>query len=485
MKKSLLTILSISLAFSSPIIAENEFEILDIGDITLTETQTEDGKFKTWWNEHISGKLGAMTAGGAGNSTRTATSFILGYKQTFPKGKFHLEGQTLSSKNEVKFTKENETIEGPNERTIAIQSNETRLREAYIDYNFTDSLMLSLGRQTIVWGQFDLFSPIDFALPFDFSQSGMTFSKVDRRLPQDAAKLSWFATPKTEIQLYYFPDYPSDHIINSQVSEELRETILKPSSSDDDQQAVRLMFYQDWGTVGLTYYKGFDAFASYLSKITKVDGEFSYKEQVAITEKTVYGIEIAKPVGSFVWKFEISREEDIVFEPTDYPHLSDSNHNDYRDFVANENDGNLFAPANRYFIAAGFDADLEKWLINFSVIGYQEELSDKAQKLKDFSDATRSSEDDSDGFDTNIFPMFNISRYLDKNKNGRLGLGLGFLNQGMGVSFYWTKEYRESLRLIAALESVLYFDAIDQDLEGYEAESEFTSGLRIGAMYTF
>ena len=101
----------------------------------------------------------------------------------------------------------------------------TVLRDAYLQFNLGESLVLTAGQQTIVWGQLDLFSPVDFLLPLDFS-SPLSYAKVDMRLPMTAVKLSWFPTSRLELQGYYFPKITFDDTVREELERDRGRNFL-------------------------------------------------------------------------------------------------------------------------------------------------------------------------------------------------------------------------------------------------------------------
>ena len=55
-------------------------------------------------------------------------------------------------------------------------------RQTYVDISPLENVTITAGKQTIVWGQLDVFSPIDFLLPLDFNPMGFSLVKTDNRM---------------------------------------------------------------------------------------------------------------------------------------------------------------------------------------------------------------------------------------------------------------------------------------------------------------
>ena len=80
------------------------------------------------------------------------------------------------------------------EENIELKQNSVgaELRESYLDFQLGEHLFFSLGNKLIVFGQFDLFSPIDlFALPTRFGSNEIGFSKVNNRLTQQTLETQY------------------------------------------------------------------------------------------------------------------------------------------------------------------------------------------------------------------------------------------------------------------------------------------------------
>ena len=54
----------------------------------------------------------------------------------------------------------------PPTREIGVADRFAAFREAYLDWQFSDIAALRVGRQTMVWGQFEFLTPVGFLMPY-------------------------------------------------------------------------------------------------------------------------------------------------------------------------------------------------------------------------------------------------------------------------------------------------------------------------------
>ena len=85
-----------------------------------------------------------------------------------------------------------------------LRDSQFKLRQAYIEFSPLDKLTISLGRQTIVWGQLDLISPVDILLPMGYNPTGFTTSKIDLRMPQTTFRAAYYPVENLELTTYFF-----------------------------------------------------------------------------------------------------------------------------------------------------------------------------------------------------------------------------------------------------------------------------------------
>ena len=90
-----------------------------------------------------------------------------------------------------------------------------------------------------------------------------------------------------------------------------KRTVVLPSGSDELQTGVRLMYYPSWGTVGLSYHKGYNTTAPFSDSFIELDpngdnDDYVEREKISLSKRETLGFELAIPWKSFIFKGEIS-----------------------------------------------------------------------------------------------------------------------------------------------------------------------------------
>lgn len=506
------------------------------------ESVEEESSFFDYLNQTFSGTL-ALARGVGPYGERTNYFFSLQYNQEFTNWlKVVLTGNAyfnsvrlnLRLKEECRRISEEDRFEcmlgagdepPVEERSITSEENGIELREAYFDLGLGDYALLSVGKKLIAWGQFEIFSPIDIvALPTRFGSLGLTFSKLDARLTQDVAQLNIYPFDGFEVQAYYIPSTSIDPFLEEFLADEGNLSYSVPSTDnpldferdyeevpyslvdpdDPSQKAVRMLFYPNWGILGLTYHKGFANFPENLAVINDENSNRQFvEENLAYPERDIFGFEIAIPAGRWGWKFEVAYTLNAVstFElKTRDLHLTAGENNFFQEevtaigdlvnWIEAENDNKLYYEYQNILAAFGTDVELDLWKFNLVVFYFDDIYSSEVQEGRALAaelDRVRNKQEG--GAFGNVFPSFNIIRYWNENKETKLGWIAGFIPGGIGTSFYFNQEYYESLTFVVALEAVQYFGdfALLDGIVGeqYEFAESLSAGVRAGLLYTF
>ena len=154
------------------------------------------------------------------------------------------------------------------ERTFKYTKSNFRAEELYISQEIGDLLTLSYGVQKVVWGQFEPYSPTNLVFPFNLSTTDVEFNKVKGTLSQQAGIATIYPTDNITLSLYAFPELVYDNVIKNRFdnpgtyrdanNNEVTRSVRLPKGSDELQTGARLMFYPSWGTIGLSYHKGYN-----------------------------------------------------------------------------------------------------------------------------------------------------------------------------------------------------------------------------------
>ena len=396
---------------------------------------------------------------------------------------------------------------------ISIRNTDVLFREANVVLKLGEKAQLLLGYHTLVWGQLDFYSPIDFYLPLRIGTAGLGLVKADNRNPQKMALLSIFPKPWMELQLYFFPDTGIDsYLLNRIIStsaESSEYNIYKNtktlSGKDFFRYAGRALFYLDKATIGFTWYQGFYQFSSYdnttIIKDTKYDKEiYKVTNEPDLQSIILYGIEFAYPIGKWILKndfaytsvstsfgnFDITsfNNQLLGFLPKDK--LFDKRQT-FLNWILNSNNGKYLFSENYINDSIGVDANLDRWLINLSLNIFYFSRSSKANHgLSLAYDALPDDQKEKLANKTDFAPIpaFNIAYYLNSKKTDLVGVGGGSLVVGAGIFAYYGAEFFESLRFGISLEYfTLYSNAIFQ-VPGYDLDRVDALSLRVTFQYS-
>ena len=148
-------------------------------------------------------------------------------------------------------------------------------RQLFFEFYPSDAFTFGIGEQTIVWGQLDIFSPVDFLLPLDFNPTGFSLIKADNRMPQFTYRLSYYPDSNVEITGYYFPNFRESPLFkgidfsddyNMLNDKKYYTQKIVPSGSSGASSALRVVWYNKYFTSGITYYDGFNNVSSNLER---------------------------------------------------------------------------------------------------------------------------------------------------------------------------------------------------------------------------
>ena len=404
------------------------------------------------------------------------------------------------------------------EKEKRIQINKFKIDELLIESKLGKSATLSIGQQTIVWGQFDIFSPVDLLLPFEFSSSSLGLSKIDNRLPQPTAKLSIYPKESVEIEAYYFPKLIIDDLNKSLLDEPIihnslnlaennyTETLVHSSkqNSNIEQYALRVLYYPNWGTIGITFYDGWWQFAEmHYSNVHFQDSrnKRSYSSDLfyGLKRRQAWGIEVAKPIGNTIYKLEavyVDGYRRLYTLDDSYDKNSDLFQDHilpYQNWVENKNQSKTFIKSKMTMISTGFDANWDNWTVNAN-IGKIFFLTNSSEKegiglSKSIENVLEAEPYWMDKYE--ITGSINIMKYLADDYTKKAGIAAGMLGNGAGVSIYYTNEIFESFTIclsyqyLALLSQLNSKTILTEDGLKEEEKSIIEPTIAVGFNYLF
>lgn len=500
MKKLLLLTLVCNLAWT-----QDDFGAGDVKDVQVVKNK-KSGSWDKLLRKNISGSVGHASIFGTGDEYRSYSHARLRFSKAVASNT-KLVMEALFESTKIEFMQKPDTTAGGNigdpDIELKYSRSNFRAEEAFVEQEFLDKFSIALGIQKIVWGQFEPFSPTNLVFPFNFSSTDVEFSKVKGTLPQKAVTFRYYPSAKVSLSIYAFPDLSYDEIIQKQIdnpgtyrpldgSAAVPEEFILPS--DKMQKGLRLMFYPAWGTIGFSYYDGYDTSQPFEEATLSGTNITNYRKTkvTKFNKRKMYGFEMAYPKGNWVHKVEYSMsktKESLSLEDQVSGSGSFSLEPGMQNFlnaVINDNDRNLFIPTNIDILAIGSTGELKKWFFNLMLFYYSHRYDDKGEKLVDLQKKSRQEEDE--GYDGPFFPGIIMSRYLNSQKSSEFGMALGIINNGQGGAFFY-KKTTDSLVYGLALQAITYFsDDIVADsfgTEGYERKNSTSTGLLGSITYKF
>ncbi len=478
------------------------------------QTLGEDAAYQRDSSEKLFGKLSASVAEGSSHHTNYQ-SLELGYDTPFhnERGRFYFSAAATNTSLELDLELDESADNLPmagRPRTMTRDEDESDfdVHDAFVQYGLPGGLIFTAGRRRVAWGQFDLLSPVNLALPLTPQTAEPIVSKINTLVPQDQVALSWFPGDRMEVQGYYFFSTEIDYLLEEVIEGDTTENIYDENGmlgeatadrndlSDHSHYAVRVLFYPDWGVLGFTWHEGRDplAFDSDLATVERI-GEttfsaFNVHRHTDLHKTENFGVELSVPYGQWVWKFEALYQETSI-DLKGYSHLyrgdTSGSVYTYLNAVVTDNNAQLYVPVDRTLIGIGADTDRDNWRFNIGLFILNENYDSDAEELIELEEEA--------GFDENrgdtiVLPALNIARYIGGDKEKELGFAGGFLGAYAGASLYYASHIGEDLRWVIGVEAAsnlrdqLISDT-GPDNDRYELEDDFSTGFRASVTYSF
>ncbi len=426
----------------------------------------------------------------------------------------YLEGRAY--REEVRFRQTRESCAScqpeeqfNRERTLKIETDELELTEAYVGFSPVPQFNIKVGKRKVVWGQFDVVSPVFFTLPLRTQNLGTTFSKVNFGLAQNNAQVSLIPHERIELQGYFF----LKTIINPLIAEYFEDfsqreedvvNVRRKDLQDHNQYAARVLFYPNWGTIAFTYYNGRNSlFPNRLETVGS--GADSFRGSPDLSKLEAYSIEASVPRGRWNFKGELSYRE----SQADLERVDDSNNllpitdpggdtpeMNYRRWAVERNGGRLYGDIQTLFGGIGVEYTAERWKVEVAGYFINENFTGEAETGADLVNAYQ------DDPNTGLLaaPFINAAYFITQDKQNFVALTAGFLGSfAAGASVYAVTNIDRfdhlgagTLQLIAGLDFLQYFSdselsQLREDDEGgnWEFDDGFVVAPRVGLIWKF
>tara|TARA_Y100001935_G_scaffold255101_1_gene266523 strand:- start:1935 stop:3410 length:1476 start_codon:yes stop_codon:yes gene_type:complete len=346
----------------------------------------------------------------------------------------------------------------------------SEFRELFFDYRLNSQISFRGGKQTIIWGQFSGFSPVDLLLPFDFSVIGPSTNKENLKQPIESYNLN--VTPSNEWShtLYYMPKFTVDFSTNERLNyaqSESNALVQYPTGSDAYQLAFRSVYNGNDLSYGVTVFKGFDTISMPYSSILSVDEDnFSMETQSVYMFPKRYAVafEISKPINEtdtivFESVFQNRKKRFDNLESVGMQSLETEQGlaiKDYVEWVYLENSKQFYADQYMLISAIGFERSLSRHYFQL-IAGYIHLINpDKTQKGVDLYSKTGLTEESDWTEDYRIVGALTYLYFLNDEKTHSMGTMLGFLGSGVGASTFYGLTLFESLTIGCGVEYIQY-----------------------------
>lgn len=393
----------------------------------------------------------------------------------------------------------------PLEKEITVDDSFSEVNEAFIQWEPTSFLTLQAGRQPIVLGQFEAFSPLMFLTPMKSTGTKTRTAKSDLSFAQDGLNVRLYPTsnievsylqagkmridPSTAQRLKQFADEDAGELkfVNDAEPNSFIEEV-----SEHELSVARIMYYGDRLTLGFTSVEAADTSMDMIrdAEIVADDGGYALGSDngMRFPEMTATAVELSYRLGS-KWTFMMEfTEQETETQFSELPNEYSYNQTDWMEQyqrVVTELDGRSYIDMNVTMASAGLIYKGERWLANLQLAQRTEEGAtpvedDLYQKLNyEFIDTGATEEFD------DILPILNVARLLGADKQGYVGAGFGVFAQSFGFGLTAGWRYFEKLEVGAFMGMALDVTGADTiEQQGYESP-EGESYVNFGVNYLF
>lgn len=498
-----------------------EDELLEEDDFEIVEASQEEGE-EGFFSRYIFGSLGIGTTSSDGVE-REVNSFNIGIDAPLSESlRLVTRLGSVSYTNTYTQQLRNPLFDSdlPRVREISVTDNRVVINEAFLQWEATDFLLLSAGRERLAWGQFSQFSPTAFLLPFNSVSTNLRTSKIDFSYPQDLVRFNLFPLPNIEIEGYVFPTLRLDpsivdsqkyfYVFNTAPADNVDISDVElPDGADLDQSAVRSLFYFNWGVIGLTNFKGYDvgvfsgapldeSIISRRQGQTGPTGQPTIEFQLEPGDASyapidVVGLEVSIPVGRASYRLEA-----LIYDTQERLNTTPNNPNtgfidpvffspseqSFYEMIVDTNAGSVLVNVTRTLISAGVEYQGTNWNIGVQFLNIDVKGADAvAQNLLEIQEQIE--EQNGNAAPINIVPIISAFRSIGEEKKAYAGVALGALGPGFGGGFSAGRTFFERLDIGGFIGQIEYFDTPISLSSGAYESTPISSVVQIGTNFRF
>lgn len=403
----------------------------------------------------------------------------------------------------------------PVEDEISVADSFVDFREAYVQWEATDFATLTLGRQNLVWGQFEFLSPVGFMLPFRGTNTSPRPTRADLAYAQDAVNLSLFPTGNSELQFIHVPQMRLDPSVEENLKSYSQIRYCErddagnfincdantefPDIADYDMSALRYTYYGERLIFAITALDGTQiSFDPYREARLIDDGSYTnYTDDDGLVFDTLETVALEfSYVLNLNWTLKgeyTAFETREAADPT-YDNGQEGQRNAMGRAIIAVNSGKPYITNDETFIALGFEYEGEDWFGHFQIVNFEFEPAGQAdavleciEELGTYDEETQTcsgaqDEDDNDG----VAPIFFLGRRLGEADDGFVGFGATAFFNAYGAGFFGGWRLNESMEFGAFVGAVVDItDSGPPSDENYDSIDDGDALAQIGVSYLF
>jgi hypothetical protein len=428
------------------------------------------------------------------------------------------------------------------ERETKVADSFVDFSEAYVQWQPADFATVTLGRQNLIWGQFEFLSPVGFLLPYSGSNISPRPSRSDFSYAQDGINLALFPSANSEVQLIHVPQMR----VEPSVEENLKAyaarrdcgvavtgqtlrcyegqfdelTPVFPDAADYEMTALRFTHYGERLTFSVTALDGAQMLLDPIREAKLVrencrgqtttycyenDQGFMYDDLETLALEFSYIINPRLTIKGELTTYEshdtlnhLRLSEDggpLRLSEDGGPDLNPQNCKDtdagrdiagFREnclahIIVTQNNGQPHITNDESFLALGFEYNGDAWFGHFQLVAIDSSPAGEVDELLDAIDQIGKDDDDGD-----VAPIFFIGRRLGEANDGFIGGGATAFFNAYGAGFFGGWRFNENIEIGGFIGSVIdVTDSGPPSDDHYESLDDGDALAQIGISYAF
>lgn len=406
----------------------------------------------------------------------------------------------------------------PEERETKVADSFVDFSEAYVQWQPVDFATLTVGRQNLVWGQFEFASPVGFLLPYSGTNTSPRPSRSDFSYAQDAVNLALFPTTNSELQLIHVPQMRLEPSVEENLKSysQLRycdrdsngafdcppefESSF-PDIADYDMSALRFTHYGERLTFAITALDGaLVSFDPYLDAVLVQNDEdhfeFTQDRGLIYSDLETVALEFAYILNPRV----TIKGEFTTYEANEAlsPETGSRDDNAMAQAIVDVKQGRPYITHDEVFFSLGFAYESDDWFGHFQLVSFDFEPATQADNVLECvedlgiyernvenpaASTCRNAEEEDDEV---VAPIFFVGQRLGDGDEGFVGGGATAFFNAYGFGFFGGWRFNENIEVGGFIGSVIdVTDSGPPHDEHYESLDDGDALAQIGFSYLF